>query len=184
MPDGSCGDGMRGAGGNNPPRGFADDEEAHDQEEEEGRTMKRMAWIMVIVLALAAAACGQQESTSKHTPITSKQVLKAAHHALEMALAYIEQQKAEYLGKTEAQLNRIAQRLEALQSKAGKVDEKGKAKLLEQISALKSKKDSARAQLEKLRAGDDQALENARSTLDAALDELEKEYDKILAALG
>ena len=153
--------------------------------------MKRIGWLMAMVLAVALAACSQPTGTAQKaavsngkTIVTGKQVTRIAQNAAEMLHGYVQQVRDDYLRSAEAQLDRVAQRVERLQAKADKAGAEVQGKVTAAVKTFNNKKDAARVQLEKVKATSDQPWEQLKTGLDEALNELEQELDQILNLFG
>jgi hypothetical protein len=144
---------------------------------------KRCAWLVLVVFAGLLAACGEQDSTGKKTAIPGRQVVKVTQNAYSTLEMYVQQQRETYQNKVTAQVERLTRRIEKVQARIEKLEGQLKSKLSGSITALKGKRDAAYAKLEKIKVETDQNWELLKSELDAALDEMEKDYDKVLDAL-
>jgi hypothetical protein len=110
--------------------------------------------------------------------------MKTTQNALDTMQTYMEQQKEDYQEKVAAQLERFGHRVDKLQAIADKAEKAQKSKLEDQIGILKKKKDAARQLLEKLNETAEQPWETVKTSLDATITELEKEFDKAFDSLG
>jgi hypothetical protein len=152
--------------------------------------MRRFGWLMVVALVAVTMACGQQNDAAKQAAVSSKsivtgkQVLKISQHAMETLQTYLQQQREDYLNQVETQLERLTSRVEKLQSKAAKAGEPLVKNLESAIQSFHNKTAAARLQMEKLKTATDQPWETMKGGLDAALDDLEKEYDKVMDNRG
>jgi hypothetical protein len=152
--------------------------------------MRRFGWLMVVALVAVTMACGQQNDAAKKAAVssksmvTAKQVMKISQHAMETLQTYLQQQREDYLNQVETQLERLTSRVEKLQSKAAKAGEPLAKNLESTIQSFKNKTAAARLQLEQLKAATDQPWEPMKAGVNAALDDLEKEYDKVIDNLG
>jgi hypothetical protein len=144
---------------------------------------KSYGWLVLVALVGLLAACGEQERTSKKTAIPGKQVVKVTQNAYSTLEMYVQQQREIYQNKATAQLERLNRRIDKLQARTEKLDAQLKSKLVGSVGSLKSKRDAAYLKLEKIRAETDQSWELLKGELDAAVDDMERDYDKVLDAL-
>jgi hypothetical protein len=144
---------------------------------------KRYGWLVLVAFAGLLGACGEQDSTGKKTAIPGRQVVKVTQNADSMLEMYVKQQRETYQNKGTAQVDRLTRRIDKLQARIEKLDAQLKSKLSGPITSLKGKRDAAYAKLEKIKAETDQNWELLKSELDASLDEMERDYDKVLDAL-
>jgi predicted nucleic acid-binding Zn-ribbon protein len=153
--------------------------------------MKRFGWLMAIILVVALAACGQQTGTAPKAAvstgkslITGKQVTRISQNAAEMLQSYARQVREEYVKSAEAQLERVVRRVEQLQARFEKAGTDVQARASALLKSFNHKRDAARAQLEKLKAADEQPWEALKGSLDEALNDLEEELDRMLGLSG
>jgi DNA anti-recombination protein RmuC len=144
---------------------------------------KRYGWLVLVALVGFLAACGEQENTGKKTAIPGRQVVKVTQNAYSTLEMYVQQQRETYQNKVTAQLERLTRRIEKLQARTEKLEAQLKSKLRGLIGSLKSKRDAASLKLEKMKAETDQNWEMLKGELDSALDDMERDYDKVLDAL-
>jgi hypothetical protein len=152
--------------------------------------MRRFGWLLVVALLAVTMACGQKNDAAKQAAVsnksivTSKQVMKISQHAMETLQTYFQQQREDYLNRVETQLERLTGRVEKLQSRAAKAGEPLAKNLESSIQSFKNKTAAARLQLEELKTPTDQPWETMKGGVDAAMDNLEKEYDRVMDSLG
>ena len=122
-------------------------------------------------------------SAGKKTAIPGKQVVKVTQNAYSTLEMYLQQQREIYQNKAIAQLERLNRRIDKLQARTEKLDAQLKSKLAGPVASLKSKRDAAYLKLEKIKAETDQSWEMLKGELDATVDDMERDYDKVLDAL-
>jgi type I site-specific restriction endonuclease len=93
----------------------------------------------------------------------------------------IQRRKKAYLEKAEAELREWGAKVDVLKAKAEKSRGDSKKKYLEQVAALRKKRDALKEQLRELRGSGDEAWEDLRGGADRALDELKSSLKRAIS---
>ena len=88
-------------------------------------------------------------------------------------------EKGDYQKRIETQLKEFNQKLKELKGKAAEFKEDAKAEYNEQIRAFEKKEKAANEKLKELKSAGAKTWDKAKAQMDAAMDELNKEYEKI-----
>lgn len=140
-----------------------------------------------IILALAfAVSCSSQEETPKpKTKVTAEDVKNKAAEAVDTAADYTMEQKAAYMQKIDARLEELDRDIGALgdkiQTGADEMTAEGRAKLEASLKTLRTEKDAAAQQYEKLKTSGGQAWNELKAGMDAAMQKLDTAFDKAKA---
>ena len=88
-------------------------------------------------------------------------------------------EKGDYQKQIETQLKAFNEKLKELKGKAVELKEDAKAEYNEQMRALENKEKAANQKLKELKSASAKTWDKVKAQMDAAMDELNKEYEKI-----
>ena len=138
--------------------------------------------LMTIMAVVALPGCGEKEETQGKPETTSKEdVKKEAKEAYETTKAYTQEQMQAFRKQMETKLNEYGEKIDQLQAKAEKLKGDSKAKVEQQLTALRQKRDEVSEKLKELSSSSGNAWEQLKSGVDAAMDDLVNTYKKVVA---
>lgn len=147
--------------------------------------MRNFIFVVLSVFSLlTVSTCGQKEDSKTKPDVTSQDVKQETKEALETASTYAQAQIQEYQERLGAKLEQFDKELEELRAGAETIKEKSKTELNETVAALKQKQQAVRNKLEKLRSASGKAWEDAKSGVEAAMEDLEKAYKQAISRFG
>ncbi len=149
--------------------------------------MKQLVWLVVsasVLSTLLLVACGEREEPTKVEKAPSaKEVKEGAKEAVEEIAAHVQKQREEYERRIEAELEEYGKKLAELQSKVKGVEQQAKADFDQKIEALQKKQQLAHDKLEELKSAGSDAWKNMKSGVEAAMEELDRAYHRVLSSL-
>ncbi len=149
--------------------------------------MKQLVWLVVsasVWSTLLLVACGEREEPTKVEKAPSaKEVKEGAKEAVEEIAAHVQKQREEYERRIEAELEEYGKKLAELQSKAKGVEQQAKADFDQKIEALQKKQQLAHEKLEELKSAGSDTWKNMKSGVEAAMEELDRAYHRVLSSL-
>jgi len=157
-------------------------------EVEGGFQMKSVMFVrglLAIMLLLALGAipgCGEKEQTqSKSATVSKEDVKKEVKEAYDATKAFTQEQMQDFLEQTETRLAEYKKEIDQLQERAEKLGEDGKAKAEKQLTILRQKQDEVAEKLKDLSSSSENAWEQVKSGVDAAMEDLGNAYKKAAA---
>jgi hypothetical protein len=141
--------------------------------------------ILAIMLLLALGAlpsCGEKEQTQgKPGAVSKEDVKKEAKEAYDATMAYTREQMQAFREQTETRLAEYKKEIDQLQAKAENLGGDAKAKAEQQLTALRQKRDEVSEKLKELSSSSGNALEQVKTGIDAAMEDLGNTYKKAAA---
>jgi len=138
--------------------------------------------ILLVLIMGAFQGCGDKEQPeSKSAAVSKEDVKKEAKEAYETTKAYTQEQMQAFRKQMETKLNEYGEKIDQLQAKAEKLKGDSKAKVEQQLTALRQKRDEVSEKLKELSSSSGNAWEQLKSGVDAAMDDLVNTYKKVVA---
>ena len=139
--------------------------------------------LIIILLALVAVqGCGEKEKPqSKAATMSKEDVKKEVKEAYEATKAYTQEQMQAFRQETETKLDEYKKDIDQLQAKAETLEGDAKAKVEQQLTALRQKRDEVSEKLKNLSSSGGNAWEEIKSGINAAMQELGDAYQKAAA---
>ena len=141
--------------------------------------------VLAIVLLLALGVlpgCGEKEQPqSKSATVSKEDVKKEAKEAYNATKAYTQEQMQAFREQTETSLAEYKKEIDQLQVKAEKLGGDTKAKAEQQLAILRQKRDEVTEKLKELSLSGENAWEQIKSGIDAAMEDLGNAYKKAAA---
>jgi len=143
--------------------------------------LRGLLGIMLLVPG-ALSGCGEKEQPqSKPAAVSGEDVKREAKEAYDTTQAYTQEQMQAFREQTEIKLNEYKEEFDQLQAKAEKMGGDAKAKADEQLTALHQKREVVAEKLKELRSSGENAWEQLKSGIDAAMEDLGNAYKKAAA---
>lgn len=143
--------------------------------------MKRFLSLTLIIAFSFLIGCGNQDESKKKKDSLSNKDLK--HGVIEVSNT-TKEQKEEYRRRVESKLKELDKQIDQLKARVEKSETKARAEFNHQIGELQKKKEVVRKGLEELKSASAEAWEMIKSRIDAALEDLEKSYDRIRSSFN
>ena len=89
--------------------------------------------------------------------------------------------KGEYQKQIETKLKEFKQKMEELNGKAVELKENAKKEFDKEMKVFQKKQESTNQKLKQLKSESTKAWEKAKAEMDSAIDELEKQYNKMVS---
>lgn len=89
--------------------------------------------------------------------------------------------REEYQKQTEARLRELKQNLDSVKARSVNLEAQAKVRFDEDFKAFKEKEKTAAGKLQRLRAATEKTWDRGRAGVDAAMDDLKKQYEKLEA---
>ena len=148
--------------------------------------MKKIVALMISAAFFGSAfllACSDGEKSEKpKVEVTSQDMKNQAKEAMDTAKTYTLQQKEEYQKQIEARLQEIDRQIKDLQTKAQSkvtdLKEESKVQFSQTLEELHNKKQAAADKLAKLESASGKAWEKMKTSVDSAMDDLSKAFDR------
>jgi chromosome segregation ATPase len=146
------------------------------------RFVTGLSAILLLLIMGVFQGCGDKEQPeSKSEAVSKEDVKKEAKEAYETTKAYTQEQMQAFRKQMETKLNEYGEKIDQLQAKAEKLKGDSKAKVEQQLTALRQKRDEVSEKLKELSSSSGNAWEQLKSGVDAAMDDLVNTYKKVVA---
>ncbi len=141
---------------------------------------------IVLLFALGALpGCGEKEETeSKPATVSKEDVKKEPREAYDATKAYTQEQIQAFREQAETKLAEYKKDIDQLQAKAEELGGDAKAKVKQQLTALRQKHDEVTEKLQELSSSSGDAWEQIKSGINAAMEDLGNAYKKAVAEFG
>jgi predicted RNase H-like nuclease (RuvC/YqgF family) len=137
---------------------------------------------VMLLVPWALSGCGEKDQPqSKSGTVSSDDVKKEAKEAYETTKAYTQEQMQAVRKQIETKLDEYGKEIDQLQAKAEKLEGDAKAKVEQQLTALRQKRDAVAEKVKELGSSSGNAWEQLKSGIDAAMEELANAYKKVVA---
>lgn len=136
--------------------------------------------VLFLAAVMALASCGSDKEKAE---VTTSDVKQEAKETIETTQAFVAQQKEAYEKKIEAELDEFGSRIEELKARAQDAGTETEKEVNNAIEELRSKKKTIRNNLEQLKDQSAEAWKEMKEGVDAALEDLERSYERALARL-
>ena len=138
---------------------------------------------IMLVLALGAlSGCGEKEQADSKPAVVSKDdVKKETKEAYDVTKAYTQEQVQAFREQTETKLAEYRKEIDQLQASAEKLAGDAKAKAEKELTALSQKHAQVSEKLKELGSSSENAWEQIKSGIDAAMVDLVSAYKKAAA---
>lgn len=136
----------------------------------------RTAWIAFIWIVLGSG-------TVPDSLAGADTVAKEARETVEAAKDYTAQQRDAFQRKAQEELAVIQRQIEALRGKVRNMSASTRADIQKSIDELEKKREAVKGKLDTLRDATDAKWHAAKTTVDAALEEIKGSYQKALSRL-
>jgi len=133
---------------------------------------------MITILLVSAAALSLMACGGNQTDTTAEDVQQEAQEAVETTGQFLSQERQEYMTGIEQKMNHMETRIAELKEKAAQAGEAQKKEVLEDVQQLEVKYDAARESMNKLQSSSEEAWEEMKSGLEAAVDEVDDAYER------
>jgi len=147
--------------------------------------MKSVMGLLAIMLLFSLGAltgCGEKEQAQSNSETVSKEdVKKEAKEAYDTTKAYTQEQMQAFREQTEIRLAEYKMEIDQLEAKAKKLGGDAKAKAEQQLAILRQKRDEVSEKLKELSSAGENAWEQLKSGIDAAMEDLGSAYKKAAA---
>lgn len=140
-----------------------------------------VALVSVVLTVVFAAGCGEKEQAASRQEVSSEQVKQETKEAMEAVKTYTVEQKDQYVTDLEEQLKEYQGKVEELRKQAQLAGQDTKASLEEKIQALEKQQESVRERLAEVKSASGNAWTHLKTGTDAAMGDLKKAYEKIVA---
>jgi F0F1-type ATP synthase membrane subunit b/b' len=138
--------------------------------------------IMLMLALVVLPGCGENEQTqSKPATVSKEDVKKKAKEAYDATQAYTHEQIQAFREQTETRLAEYNKEIDQLKAKAEKLKEDAKTKAEQQLTALRQKQDEVSEKLKNLSSSSENAWEQVKLGIDAAMEDLGNAYKKAKA---
>jgi len=140
-----------------------------------------LAVILLLVLG-ALPGCGEKEQAqNKPATVSKEDVKKEAKEAYDATKAYTQEQMQAFREQTETRLAEYKKEIDQLEAKAETLRGDAKAKVEEQMAALRQKRDEVAEKVKNLSSSTGNAWDQLKSGIDAAMGDLANAYNKAVA---
>jgi CHASE3 domain sensor protein len=144
--------------------------------------MRKYVLFALMASLVVLLGCGSQEEPAQtKKPVTAQKVKQETKEAAEALKEYTLQQKEAYQKKLGTKLKEMQQKIADLKARAAKATPEAKAKLQENEAELQKKWDAAQKKFDELQKSSGQAWGELKSGTDAAMNDLEKAYNKAVS---
>lgn len=134
--------------------------------------MVRLLLLMLVGLSVSFAACQKREPAK----VTAEEVREKAAQAAGAATDYAKQEKEDYIGKVQKEMDELEAELDALKTEARKTTAKAKAKLDGEIKVSEDKWKTAERKFTELKSTGADAWESMKAGVDKAMDDLKQSF--------
>lgn len=136
--------------------------------------MNRLLLAFLLGSLLAVSACSKKEEDRPPSKVSTEDVKKETKEAIGTAMDYAKQERDEFVGKAQKELDEINPKMEELKKKAQEATGEAKVKLDEQIKRLQQEQKAAAEKLDKLKSATGEAWKDLKAGVQAAIDHLKQ----------
>ena len=140
--------------------------------------MKRLGYVVLIALLFLTACGDQKESRRQDTDAAAEYHGQGSNAIVAAANTGTLQERQQVQKRMESQLAELSDRLKTLKNDAQKTAGTAKTEANKMIKDLKKKTAAANQQLERFRSASTDTWEEAKSRMAAAIDDLQRAYDR------
>jgi hypothetical protein len=116
--------------------------------------------------------------TLSDAPVSAEDLRREVRDALEAAKAYTFQQKDEYQRRLEALTRELDERIDDLRDRAEAVGAEARKEYAQEIEELRQRREAVRQRLARVKSASAEAWEDIKSGVSAALEDLQKAYER------
>lgn len=144
--------------------------------------VRSLLTIMLLLALGAMTSCGEKEQTpSKSATVSKEEVKNKAKEAYDATKVYTQEQIQAFREQTETKLTEYKNEIDQLQAKAEELEGEAKAKVVQQLTALRKKAAEVSEKLKDLSSSSGNAWEQLKAGIDAAMEDLGNAYKKAAA---
>lgn len=134
--------------------------------------MVRFLRFMLVGISVSISACQKQEPAK----VTAEEVREKAAQAAGAATHYAKQEKEEYIGKVQKEMDELKAEIGKLKTEARKASAKAKAKLDDDIKVSEDKWKTAERKFVELKSASADAWEGMKAGVDKAMEDLKQTF--------